>query len=161
MPPEPWKFPPWVALGTFKNIQKATLLRSRHCDPTRKIQEWCSLTMGHHTRRYLLALVHWATKKQNAVNSILSLHSGSSVVIRPGNSSYSMWAWLHSTISVHAATWHWEAGIRWLHYCKWAAPVTYTNTRTHVRACANTPFPYVFQSKGISGICPPIVEMLQ
>lgn len=43
-----------------------------------------------------------------------------------------MWAWLLGTISVSSATWHWEGGIRWLHYCKCLAPVTHTNTPTHL-----------------------------
>lgn len=60
--------------------------------------------------------------------SILALRCSSA----PGIAA--MRAWLHCTISVSSATWHWEGGIRWLHYCKCLAPVTHTNTRTHVCA---------------------------
>lgn len=59
-------------------------------DPTRKIQEvrHGRLTMGHHTGHHFLAIGHQATEKQNVLNSFLSQHSGSLVVISPGNSSY-------------------------------------------------------------------------
>lgn len=47
-----------------------------------------------------------------------------------------MRVWLHATISVHSATWHWEAGIRWLHYRGWLYPLSYTQTHvlTHITA---------------------------
>lgn len=89
------------SLGLSRNIQEhsegkhkrlAEILWSHCCDPTRKIQERCvrcwGPMMGHHTGHYFLAVVHQATEKQNAANSLLSQHSGSLVAIRPGNSSY-------------------------------------------------------------------------
>lgn len=141
MPPELWKHRLRVSLRTLKSGSQGKLgerdteiLQSRRCDPTRKIQEWCwsagwwgttpdniswpgsTRPPRHRRQRSPLSL------------SILSLRWPSA----PGIAA--MWAWLHSTISVCSATWHWEAGIRWLHYCKWLAAVTHTNTRTH--ACA-------------------------
>lgn len=111
------------------------------CDATGNMQVQCQcFLMGPRTGHYVLAGVHQATKKPNAVNSFLSKHSGSSVLIGPSIAAIlaariaAMRAWLHCTISVSSATWHWEGGIRWLHYCKCLAPVTHTNTRTHVCA---------------------------
>lgn len=118
-----------------RDKQHAALPLSRYCDPTRKIQKWCGVgALWWATIPDTISWL-WSTKPlRNRTQwapfslSILALWWSSA----PGIAA--MWAWLHSTISVCSATWHWEAGIRWLHYCKWLAPVTYTNTRTHVCA---------------------------
>ncbi len=142
MPSELWKYPLWVSLGTFKNSQKArTSDTQRFCGAVtvtlqgkfRSSDAWWWAT--------ILDIISWLWSTRPLKNrtqrtlfslSILALWWPSA----PGIAA--MWAWLHGTISVCSATWHWEAGIRWLHYCKWPAPVTHTNTRTHVCALANT-----------------------
>ncbi len=131
-----------VEKSPLRNIQEhsggedkrdAGILQSHYCDPRRKIQEWCSTDAWWWAT--MLDVISWLWSTRPLRNraqrtpislSILALWWPSA----PGIAA--MWAWQHSTISVCSATWHWEAGIRWLHYCKWPAPVTTTNTRTHM-----------------------------
>lgn len=139
MPSE--KHPLWITLGRFKNTQRTVTSNIwSFCEAaTRTLQgkfrngaAW----MPYDGRPYRtwagMVAWRWATRPRRKRTqwtpfslSILALWWSSA----PGIAA--MWAWLHSTISVCSATWHWEAGIRWLHYCKWLLPpVTHTNTST-------------------------------
>lgn len=90
--------------------------------------------MGHHTGHYFLAVLHQATEKQNATNSLLSQHSGSLVAIRPGNSSYvSMTAQPYFCVLLDIE----RPGLGGSTTVN-DQPVTHTNTPTHVCAFANT-----------------------
>lgn len=90
----------WIEIHLICNLFLQTFYSLRWnpgcCDPPGKMQVhcWC-LMMGHRTGHYVLAGVHQATKKPNAVNSFLSKHSGSLVLIGPGNSSYASMTALH------------------------------------------------------------------
>lgn len=149
MPCEVWKYSFSVSLGTQTKLRRGgrgtcgdtvELLPWPYKVNSRVGQHWC-LTMGNHTGHYVLALVQQATERNRTQRtpislSILALWWPSA----PGIAA--MWAWLQSTISVCSATWHWEARIRWLHYCKWLTPVTHTNTHTcvcsleiHIHVC--------------------------
>lgn len=131
------------SLSLSRNIQEHSegeeQRQSHYSDPTREIQEgcradawwWATIADNISWLRSTSSLRN-RTQRTRLSLSILALWWPSA----PGIAA--MWAWLHSTISVCSATWHWEAGIRWLHYCKWPAPVTHTSTRTHVCAFATT-----------------------
>lgn len=144
MPSELWKYPPWVSLGTFEKpsevkakhraeIHTVTLQGKFRSGAAGAGTWWWATTMPD------LISCLWSTRPlRNRTQrtpfslSILALWWPSA----PGIAA--MWAWLHGTISVCSATWHWEAGIRWLHYCKWLVPVTHANTRTRMCAFANS-----------------------
>lgn len=142
IPPELWKYPLW---SLSRNIQEHSegedeRQRSRYCDPTRKIQEWCSADAWWWwaTMPDIISWLWSTSPLRNRTQQTPFSLSIPALWWPSGPGIAAMWAWLHGTISVCSATWHWEAGIRWLHYCKWLAPVTHTNTHTHVCAFANT-----------------------
>lgn len=116
----------WLSSSSHYSLHRPGLNRF-WCDdpyPKRKkvkVLRWCRL----------MRTTHWPVKKNwtqwtHFSFGILALWWS----LAPGIAA--MWAWLLGTISVSSATWHWEGGIRWLHYCKCLAPVTRTNTPTHL-----------------------------